>query len=66
MARPHENVTLTTTCANPECRKVVSTEYPFSEGVVLEEAGRRRIVAVCRACIDHGWRPPGHRGFSGT
>ena len=63
MARPHENGTLTTTCANPECRKVVSTEYPFSEGVVVEEAGQRRIVAVCRACVDHGWRPPGRQGF---
>jgi hypothetical protein len=66
MARPHENPTLTTTCANPECRKVVSTEYPFSEGVVVEEAGRRRIVAVCRACVDQGWRPPSHRGSLGS
>ena len=43
MARPHENTTLTTICANPECRKVVSTEYPFSEGLVVEEAGRRPV-----------------------
>ena len=64
MARPHENVTLTTTCVNPECRKVISTEYPFSEGVVVEEeAGRRQIVPVCQACVEQGWRPPGYRGF---
>jgi hypothetical protein len=49
--------------ANPECRKVVSTEYPFSEGFVTEDAGGRRIVSACRACVDLGWRPPGHRGF---
>ncbi len=66
MARPHENATLTTLCANPECRKVVSTEYPFSEGIVVEEGGRRRIVSTCRACVDHGWRPPGHRAFAST
>jgi hypothetical protein len=63
MARPHENTTLTTTCANPACRKVVSTEYPFSQGFVVEEAGHRRIVPVCRECAEHGWRPSGYRGF---
>ncbi len=63
MARPHENTTLTTACANPECRKVSATEYPFSEGFTLEEASHRRIVSACRACIDRGWRPPGYRGF---
>lgn len=66
MARPHENSTLTIACVNPECRKVVSTEYPFSEGNIVEEAGHRKIVSVCRACVDHGWRPPGYRGFSNT
>jgi hypothetical protein len=63
MARPHENLTLTTTCANPLCGKVISTEYPFSEGFLVEEGGQRRIVAVCRACVDQGWRPLGYRGF---
>jgi len=29
----------------------------------VEEGGQRRIVAVCRACVDQGWRPPGYRGF---
>lgn len=66
MARPHENLTLTTTCANPACQKVVSTEYPFSEGIIVEAASQRRIVSVCRTCIEHGWRPSGYRGFSGT
>ena len=63
MARPHENTTLTTVCANPECRKVISTEYPFSEGFTIEETGHRRIVSVCRVCVDRGWRPLGYRGF---
>src|SRR5713101_6749836 len=56
MARPHENPTLTTTCANPLCGKVISTEYPFSEGFIVEEGGQRRVRTRADATERHGTR----------
>jgi len=64
MARPHENPTLTTTCANPLCGKVISTEYPFSEGFIMEEVGQRRIVAV--SAVPVSIRGGGHRATAGS
>ena len=62
MARPHENETLKTICANPDCGKAVPTEYPYSQGFLVGERREQQTISVCQECVEKGWRPPGYRG----
>ncbi len=62
MAHPHENETLKTMCANPDCQKAIPTEYPYGQGFLIGERRSQRIVSVCQACVEKGWRPPEYRG----
>jgi hypothetical protein len=53
-----ENKALVATCS--------ACENSFSPEVMVEltgaEEGQRRQFAVCVACAQKGWRPPGFRG----
>jgi uncharacterized protein with PIN domain len=48
-----ENKTLVALCT--ACGKTVSAE--LIHGVLIEQNGRRRTVAVCDACRQKGWQP---------
>lgn len=63
MARPHENTMLRVQCANLDCGKVVSTEYPYIRGFLVEEDGVKKTVPVCQDCFARGWQPPTYRGL---
>jgi hypothetical protein len=57
--RPKDNKTLTTRCA--ACGK--ETPAVTATGLVAAADGRRKVVPVCSACYETGWRPPGYVGF---
>jgi len=54
-----ENKTLVAVCC--ACEKPVSTEMMVS--LAGNDNGRRQQFAVCVACADKGWRPPGFSGI---
>lgn len=53
-----DNKALVAPCAS--CNKVQSTEMMMSLAGRVD--GRLRYFAVCIACADEGWRPPGFSG----
>jgi hypothetical protein len=55
-----ENKTLTARCANPECGKQQSTELMIA--LKVGAIGRRRLITLCSACAEKGWRPPAPAG----
>ncbi|MEA2626151.1 MAG: hypothetical protein QOD06_2196 [Candidatus Binatota bacterium] len=57
--RAKDNKTLTSTCAS--CGK--NSASALLTGLKGVENGKRKIFAVCTACRDKGWRPPGYSGF---
>jgi hypothetical protein len=54
-----DNKTLVAVCA--ACNKTQSTELMVSLAG-RRENGRSHYFAVCIACADDGWRPPGFNG----
>ncbi len=54
-----ENKALAATCV--ACQKAASTEVMVS--LTGRENGRPKQYAVCVACADKGWRPPGFSGL---
>ena len=54
-----DNKALVATCA--ACNKILSTELMVS--LAGRENGRAQQFAVCIACADSGWRPPGFNGI---
>jgi hypothetical protein len=66
------NKTLRAICANPECRKEITTEtYHYnpdrstwawgllgSENSIGKIHPTRKIYPTCNACYEAGWRPP--------
>jgi hypothetical protein len=50
-----ENKTLTARCGNPACGKQQSTELMV--GLPVGPTGRRRLITLCAACAEKGWRP---------
>ncbi len=54
-----DNKALTATCV--ACQKTVSTEIMVA--LTGREDGKPRQYAVCVACADKGWRPPGFSGI---
>ncbi|HTY55868.1 MAG TPA: hypothetical protein VMB26_11730 [Candidatus Binataceae bacterium] len=54
-----ENKALVATCV--ACQKPVSTEMMVA--LTGSENGKRQQFAVCVACADNGWRPPGFSGI---
>ncbi|HXW83016.1 MAG TPA: hypothetical protein VEJ86_01290 [Candidatus Binataceae bacterium] len=53
-----ENKALVAVCSS--CNKPVSTEMATS--LIGVENGQRKPYAVCIACANKGWRPPGFSG----
>lgn len=57
--RAKDNKTLVAKCTS--CEKAV----PAVElvGMKILEGGKRKVISVCRACRDKGFRPPGYTGY---
>jgi hypothetical protein len=55
------NKTLTSTCA--ACGKELSTE--LLSALVVGTARNRRLVPVCQACMEKGWKPPAEQPAAG-
>jgi len=57
-----ENKKLVASCAG--CGKTLSTE--LLTGIVVGVPPKRRLVAVCQACLEKGWTPQPDEASSST